>query len=64
MDQSEIMLFDVYFAGVVSMAHCHPGSGRSNGYGTAAPRLTLQECADLVIEMLKVRRQVMAQHAL
>lgn len=49
--------FDVFFASVVSMAHCHPAAGRSNGYGVA-PSKTIQECKDIALEMVAVRREV------
>lgn len=63
MDQNEQMVFDVFFAGVVAMAHCHPGSGaHRTGYDMPAPKLSIKECADLALEMIEVRRQVMAQH--
>lgn len=74
LDQSEINVFDVYFAGVVSMAHCHPGAGvhREGNTYTYAPfgyqndpahhsRLSIEECARVALEMIAVRRRVLEQ---
>lgn len=55
------MVFDVYFASIVSMAHCHPGAGRKGNYDKPAPKLSLEECADVALKMLAVRRRVMGQ---
>ena len=52
----EEVVFDIYFAGIVSMAHCHPGSG-STRYGTT-PK-SLEGCADLALQMITIRREVM-----
>jgi hypothetical protein len=60
LEQDEQMVFDIFFAGCVSMAHCHPAAGRSNGYGTAE-KLTVEQCAELALEMVAVRRKVFAQ---
>jgi hypothetical protein len=59
LDESEVLVFDVFFASVTSMAHCHPGNGRSNGYAAAPPKLSVEECADLALEMIEVRRKVL-----
>ena len=58
MEEYEIPVWDIYFASIVSMAHCHPGNGRSNGHATAPPKLTLEECAALAVDMIKIRRKV------
>lgn len=55
--EDEEHIFDIYFAGTVSMAHCHPACGRSNGIAVA-PKLTVEECADIALEMIEVRRKV------
>lgn len=60
LNDAEQMVFDIFFAGCVSMAHCHPAAGRSNGYGTAE-KLTVEQCADLALEMIAVRRKVFAR---
>lgn len=54
----EIAVWDVYFTGITSMAHCHPGAGRSNGHAEAPPKLSIRECAALALEMVEVRREV------
>lgn len=56
----ERVVFDIFFAGIVSMAHCHPGAGRSNGYAQAPPIKSIDGCADLALEMIEKRREVMA----
>lgn len=75
LDQSEINVFDVYFAGVVSMAHCHPGAGihkagnvytyapfgYQHGAENAPKRLSIEECAKVALEMIAVRRKVLEQ---
>lgn len=55
----EHMIFDIFFAGTVSMAHCHPAAGRSNGFAEA-PTKTVEECADIALEMIEVRRKVLS----
>lgn len=47
----EVRVFDMYFAGVVSM-NLHPGTTRD-----AAPGRTLEDCADIAMDMLRVRRE-------
>ncbi len=54
----EMMVFDVYLAGIVSM-NLHPGIGRSNGVADAPPKMDLDQCFDLALEMIELRRQVM-----
>lgn len=56
------MVFDIFFAGIVSMAHCHPGAGvKKEGYDRAGRALSIAACADLALEMVEVRRQVMGE---
>lgn len=54
----EQQIFDLFFASVASVGHCHPAAGRSNGIAVA-PKLSLDECADVALEMLEIRRDVM-----
>lgn len=51
--------FDVFFASIASIAH-HPAAGRDNGHGKATVR-TVEECADVALEMIEVRRKVFEQ---
>lgn len=48
----EYFTFDVYFAGIVAMQE-HPGAG-TKGH----EKLTLEQCRDKAIEMLKLRRAI------
>lgn len=48
----EYFTFDMYFASLASMRH-HPGAGTKDH-----KKLTLRECADEAIEMLKIRRSL------
>ena len=48
----ETTAFDVYFASVCSMQY-HPGAGTKEH-----KRLSVSECKDCVIEMLKERRKI------
>ena len=57
--ENEHITFDIYFSGIVAMQQ-HPGIGRSNGHGFAAPAKSVEECADLALEMIETRRNVMA----
>lgn len=50
----EQQIFDLFFASVTSLAHCHPGNNRDPGN-----QLTIEQCADVALEMLEVRRDVM-----
>lgn len=54
--QHEENIFDAYFIGIASMAHCHPGTTR---YETK--QLSISECADKAYEMLLERRKRLAQ---
>lgn len=54
------MVFDIFFAGVVSMAHCHPGAGRSNGHGIA-DKLSIEECAQVALQMIEERRKYLPE---
>lgn len=49
MDNKEQQLWDIFFSGVVGW-QLHPGYGREN-----VEPMTLEECAELVDAMLKVR---------
>jgi hypothetical protein len=49
----EQQIFDLFFASVTSLAHCHPGNCR-NG---ASP-ISIEECADIALGMIDVRRDV------
>lgn len=51
----EAFVFDAYFAGIVSMAHCHPGTTRDAGLN-----LSLDACAKKALEMVEIRRSIMA----
>lgn len=51
----EVIVFDMYFAGIVSMAHCHPGTTRD-----AALNLSLEACADKAMKMVDLRRKIIA----
>lgn len=46
--------FDLYFATVVGW-QCHPGAGR-NGHTP----LTIAECAELALQMMRVRNAVLS----
>ena len=48
---NELMTFDMYFASLVSM-QVHPGAGTKEHKA-----LTLIECKNMAIEMLKIRRK-------
>lgn len=52
---SEQITFDLYFASVVSMQF-HPGAGTKEH-----KRLTLEECRDLALQMLAIRRGLTIQ---
>jgi hypothetical protein len=52
LNHDEHITFDMYFASLASM-QVHPGAGTK---GHAAK--TLQECADMALEMIEIRRTV------
>ncbi len=63
-NEADKTVWDIFFAGIVTMAHCHPGAGvvredvlYDNGSGPM-PRLNLRECANLATEMIIVRQEV------
>lgn len=58
LNDEERVVFDIYFPCVVSMARHHPGAGRTNGYNEQAPKLSLEQCADEAIEMIRIRSDV------
>lgn len=58
--EHEQLVFDIYFASVVSMARHHPGAGRSNGYSTAPDRLSVDACAEETLKMIEKRREIFA----
>lgn len=51
---AELAAFDIYFASIRSMQF-HPGAGTREHV-----RLSAKECADAALEMLAIRREVMA----
>lgn len=59
LEESERVMFDLYFAGIASIA-MHPAAGRSNGVSIATER-SLSECADIALEMIEIRREVFKQ---
>lgn len=48
--------FDVYFGSVVSMSMMHPGAGSKDH-----KKPTLEECADIAIEMINLRRDLISK---
>ena len=50
----EILVFDIFLAGIVSM-NLHPGTTRDKPSGR-----TMEECADIALEMIEMRRKVMS----
>lgn len=50
MTQDERIAFDMYFASICSM-QVHPGAGTKEHQ-----KLTLEECRDMALAMLKIRR--------
>lgn len=52
---NESMAFDVYFASVTSMQY-HPGAGTKEHR-----RLTLEECRDIALDMIELRRQIVVE---
>ena len=52
--QEEYITFDMYFASLCSM-QVHPGAGTKDH-----AKLSLQECADMALEMIAIRREVIA----
>lgn len=59
LDKSEHITFDIYFSGIVAMQQ-HPGIGvKKDGYERTAPAKSVEECADLALSMIEVRRKVM-----
>lgn len=57
LNEEEKMVFDVYFPSIASISF-HPAAGRSNGHDKAAQR-TVEECADIALKMIEVRREVL-----
>jgi hypothetical protein len=55
MSSSEQIAFDMFLASVCSMQY-HPGAGTKEHQ-----KLTVRECGDVALDMLKVRRE-MASH--
>jgi hypothetical protein len=49
----ERIAFDMYFASIASM-QAHPGAGSKEHR-----KLTLEECRDMALQMIDVRRSVM-----
>lgn len=52
--ENEHITFDMYFASLCSM-QVHPGAGTKEH-----AKLSLQECADMAMEMIAIRREVIA----
>lgn len=52
-EQGEQVAFDVYFASVTSMQY-HPGAGTK-----AHDKLSLEECRDIAVRMVELRREAM-----
>ena len=50
----EHVAFDMYFASVVSMQY-HPGAGTKEHQ-----KMPLQDCADVALEMIAIRRAILA----
>lgn len=55
MNPQEHMAFDVYFASVAAMQF-HPGAGTKEH-----KRLSLEECRDVALEMLALRREAVQE---
>jgi hypothetical protein len=54
-------VFDMFFIGIVSMAHCHPGAGiwrNDQGKYVTIDKPSLEDCAQLALDMIEVRRQM------
>lgn len=51
---AEQITFDMYFASLTSM-QVHPGAGTKEHR-----KLTLEECRDMALEMIDIRRSVIA----
>lgn len=49
-EEEELIIFDMYYAGIVSM-NLHPGTTRD-----PPSQRTLTECANIALDMLAVRR--------
>lgn len=52
--EEEQLTFDMYFASLTSM-QVHPGAGTKEHR-----KLTLEECRDMALQMIKIRRDVIA----
>lgn len=52
-EDSERIVFDLYFSSVTSMQF-HPGAGTKEH-----ARLSLEECRDIALKMLELRREVL-----
>lgn len=50
--ENEIFAFDCYFASLASM-QVHPGAGTKDHR-----KMTLEECRDMAIQMIDIRRKV------
>lgn len=53
--QGEVLAFDVYFASIAGFQF-HPGAGTKEHR-----KLTLQECADMATEMVRIRRKTLGE---
>ena len=54
----ETLAFDCYFASIASM-QVHPGAGTKEHR-----KMTLQECRDMAMQMIELRRDAMRQEDL
>ena len=55
----EMIVFDIYFASAVSMAHCHPGAGWDKATNQQLPAPSVSACAEIAKEMIRVRRKIL-----
>jgi len=56
MEDLDLVAFDMYFASVVSMQY-HPGSGTKEH-----KRLSLEECREIALKMIELRKEVKECH--
>lgn len=49
-------VFDVYFSNVVAMSMMHPGAGAKDH-----KKPTLDECANIAIEMINIRKALISK---
>lgn len=56
--EDEVMAYDMYFASIAAMQF-HPGAGTKDHR-----KLMLEECHDMALEMLEIRRKAIAENAM